>query len=288
MKRFLGLTVFVALALTGNATFAADECTKITATGHPQYPAIAYKDGDNIVGAAPTLVAAIARRLKIPLESKYMGTWEEAQTAARDGKADMIFGIYYNDERATYLDYVKPAFMFDDVAIFVVKGKEFPFKGQDDLIGKKGVTNQGESYGNDFDAFIKDKLDVARTAGIDAAFKDLVAGKADYLIAGYYPGVAEAAKDGLKDQIVPLDQAVVTAEMFVAFSKKSPCRSLGRGFRQRHHRDDHRRPLRCHAGRGDQGVGRRASQEVTRSALIAHPHRPREVVVGGRPPRRGC
>jgi polar amino acid transport system substrate-binding protein len=230
MKRFLGLTVFAAMAFTANATFAADECTKITATGHPQYPAIAYKDGDNIVGAAPALVEAIAKTLKIPLESKYMGTWEEAQKAAREGKADMIFGIYYNDERATYLDYVQPAFMFDDVAIFVVKGKEFPFKGQDDLIGKKGVTNQGESYGIAFDAFIKDKLNVARTAGIDAAFKDLVAGKADYLIAGYYPGLAEAAKAGLKDQIVPLDQAVVTAEMFVAFSKKSPCRSLAEAF----------------------------------------------------------
>ena len=48
MKRFLGLTVFAALALTGNATFAADDCAKITATGHPQYPAIAYKDGDTI------------------------------------------------------------------------------------------------------------------------------------------------------------------------------------------------------------------------------------------------
>ena len=230
MKRFLGLTVFAALTLTGNATFAADTCTKIVATGHPQYPAIAYKDGDNIAGAAPTLVAAIAKSLNIPLELKYMGSWEEAQAAARDGKADMIFGIYYNDERAKYLDYVKPAFMFDDVAVFVFKGKEFPFKGPDDLVGKKGVTNQGESYGNDFDAFIKDKLDVARTAGIDAAFKDLIAGKADYLIAGYYPGLAEAAKAGLKDQIVPLDQAVVTAEMFVAFSKKSPCRSLAEGF----------------------------------------------------------
>ncbi|MGZ8415373.1 MAG: substrate-binding periplasmic protein [Methyloceanibacter sp.] len=230
MKRFLGLTVFVALALTGNATFAADECAKITATGHPQYPAIAYKDGDNIAGAAPALVEAIAKELKIPLESKYMGTWEEAQAAARDGKADMIFGIYYNDERATYLDYAQPAFIFDDVAIFVVKGKEFPFKGQDDLIGKKGVTNQGESYGTAFDAFIKDKLDVARTDGIDDALKDLVAGKADYLIAGYYPGLAEAAKAGLKDQVVPLDQAVVTAEMYVAFSKKSPCRSLAEGF----------------------------------------------------------
>jgi len=232
MKRLLGFSVFVALALTGNATFAADECVKITATGHPQYPVIAYKDGDNIVGAAPSLVEAIGKAINVPVESKYMGTWEDAQAAARDGKVDMIFGIYYNDERATYLDYVQPAFTYDDVAVFVVKGKEFPFKDKSDLIGKKGVTNQGESYGTEFDAFMKDKLDVARAAGIDAAFSDLIAGKADYLIAGYYPGLAEAAKDGIKGKVVPLDQALLSQEMFVAFSKKSSCRSLADKFGQ--------------------------------------------------------
>jgi len=230
MKRFLRLTVLSALMLTGNAAFAQDECTKIAATGHPAYPVIAYKDGDNIVGAAPTLVETIAKQINVPLESKYTGTWEEAQAAARDGKVGMIFGIYYNDERATYLDYVQPAFTFDDVAIFVVKGKEFPFTGQDDLIGKKGVTNQGESYGNEFDAFMKDKLDVARANGIDAAFKDLLDGKADYLIAGYFPGLAEAAKEGNKDKVVALNQALLSQEMFVAFSKKSPCRSLASKF----------------------------------------------------------
>ena len=56
----------------------------------------------------------------------------------------MIFGIYYNDERATYLDYVQPAFTFDDVAIFVVKGKEFPFTDKNDLIGKKASPTGGE------------------------------------------------------------------------------------------------------------------------------------------------
>jgi polar amino acid transport system substrate-binding protein len=230
MKRFSCLAALAALVLSGNASLAADQCAKITATGHPQYPVIAFKEGDSIAGAAPMLVEAIAKQLKVPLTSRYMGSWEDAQQAARDGKADMIFGIYYNDERATYLDYVQPAFMYDDVAIFVVKGKEFPFTGQNDLIGKNGVTNQGESYGDDFDAFMKDKLDVARTNGIGEAFKDLLAGKADYLIAGYYPGFAEAARAGIKDKIVALDQAVVTAEMFVAFSKKSPCRALAEGF----------------------------------------------------------
>jgi polar amino acid transport system substrate-binding protein len=226
MKRFLCFSAFLALALTSNVSFAADECSKITATGHPQYPVIAYKDGDNIAGAAATLVETVGKAINVPVESKYMGTWEDAQAAARDGKADMIFGIYYNDERAAYLDYVQPPFTYDDVAVFVVKGKEFPFTGQNDLIGKKGVTNQGESYGTEFDAFMKDKLDVARAAGIEAAFKDLLDGKADYLIAGYYPGLAEASKDGIKDKVVPLDQALLTQEMYVAFSKKSPCRSL--------------------------------------------------------------
>lgn len=232
MKKCLRLSMFVALTLTGNAAFAADECTKITATGHRYYPVIAYRDGDKIVGAAPTMVETIAKQINVPLESKYMGTWEEAQTAARDGKADMIFGIYYNDERATYLDYVQPGFTYDDVAIFVVKGKEFPFTDKSDLVGKKGVTNRGESYGNEFDAFMKEKLDVARANGIDGAFKDLLDGKADYLIAGYYPGVAEAAREGVQDKVVPLKQALLTAEMFVAFSKKSPCRSLADKFGQ--------------------------------------------------------
>jgi polar amino acid transport system substrate-binding protein len=224
--------VCAALAFVGHAAHAAEDCAKIVATGHPQYPVIAYKDGDNIAGAAPDLVAAIAKKLNVPLESKYMGSWEEAQQATRDGKADLIFGIYYNDERATYLDYVQPAFMYDDVAIFVLKGKEFPFADKNDLIGKKGVTNKGESYGNEFDAFMKDKLDVTRTDGIDAAFQDLLAGKADYVIAGYYPGHAAAAEAGIEDKVVALDQALLTAEMFVAFSKKSPCRSLAEGFGQ--------------------------------------------------------
>ena len=232
MNKLLRLSVFVAAMFTSSALFAADDCTKITATGHPQYPVLAYRVGDAIVGAVPTLVATIAKQLNIPLESKFMGSWADAQAAARDGKADMIFGIYYNDDRAQYLDYVQPAFMYDDVAVFVAKGKSFPFTGRDDLIGKKGVTNQGESYGNDFDAFMKEKLDVARADGLDDAFKDLLAGKVDYLIAGYYPGLAEAERAGLRDQIEVLDQSLLSAEMFVAFSKKSPCRSLAEKFGQ--------------------------------------------------------
>jgi polar amino acid transport system substrate-binding protein len=232
MNKILCLSVLVALALSGNTALAAETCTEIVSTGHPQYPAIAFKDGDRIAGAAPSLVEAIAKNLDVPLQSKYMGSWADAQAAARDGKADMIVGIYYNDERAEYLDYVQPAFAFDPVVVFVAKDRLFDFKGQDDLIGKKGATNKGESYGTQFDAFMKDKLDVARTDGIDAAFDDLLAGKADYVIAGYYPGISEADRMDIDDKIEALEPALLSAEMFVAFSKKSPCAPLAPKFGQ--------------------------------------------------------
>jgi len=230
MNRILCLSVLVALTFSVNAAHAADTCTKIVSTGHPQYPTIAFKDGDSIAGAAPALVEAIAKDLDIPLESKFMGTWSDAQAAARDGKADMIVGVYYNDERAKYLDFVQPAFIFDPVVVFVAKDKTFDFKGQDDLIGKKGATNKGESYGTKLDTFIKDKLDVTRTDGIDDALQDLVAGKVDYVIAGYYPGDATLSVLGIEDKVEALEPALLSAEMFIAFSQKSPCAALASKF----------------------------------------------------------
>jgi polar amino acid transport system substrate-binding protein len=232
MKKLVGITLLIAIVLIScNPVSATESCTKIIATGHRQYPAIAFRQGDNIVGAAPTLVEAIANDLNVPLESKFFGTWAEAQAAARDGKADMIVGIYYNDDRAQYLDYVQPAFMFDPVVAFVAKDRKFAYTGKwDELIGKKGATNKGESYGNDFDAFIKDKLNVERTDGIDAALDDLVAGKVDYVIAGYYPGSAEVARMGMKDKVEALDPGLLSAEMFIALSKKSPCASMAGKF----------------------------------------------------------
>jgi polar amino acid transport system substrate-binding protein len=226
MKRVLFLSLVAAVSFAGSTAFAVDTCEKITLTGHPQYPVIAWKDDDRIVGAAPSLVEAIGKKLNVPVESKATGSWADAQDAVREGKVDMIVGVYYNDERAQFLDYVQPAFVFDPVVAFVAKDKDFAYSGQDDLIGKKGATNKGESYGNEYDAFIKDKLTVERTDGIDDAFKDLMDGKVDYVLAGYYPGLAEATRLGIEDKVKALEPSLLSPEMFVAFSKKSPCVSL--------------------------------------------------------------
>ena len=173
----LAFTALAGSSLAGAAAQAAPEqtCAKLVITGHPSYPPVAWAAQGVIVGAAPALVSGIAGRLGVKeVVSKDFGSWGGAQDAARKGEADVIFGIYRNDERAKYLDFIEPAFMADPVAIVVRKGESLAFAEWGDLKGRKGVTNAGESYGDVFDGFMAKNLTVARAAGVDKAFAALL------------------------------------------------------------------------------------------------------------------
>jgi polar amino acid transport system substrate-binding protein len=230
MKRSVCLGLLIAITFLVCVARADETCTKVVATGHPDYPVMAFRGEDRIDGAAPLLVGEIAEEIGIPFEAVYMGSWSKAQSATREGKADMIIGVYFNDERARYLEYVEPPFAYDPVQVFVANDEPFEFKGQDDLIGKRGVANEGESFGTTFDAFIQEKLTVRRVDGLPAAFDALLSGDADYVIAAYYPGIAELARLGLDDKIEPLEPELFSEELFVAFSKRSPCVALSPKF----------------------------------------------------------
>ncbi len=229
----LAFTALVGSLLAGAGAQAEAEpaCATLTITGHPSYPPVAWAAQGQIVGAAPALVREIAAKLGVKeVVSKDFGSWEGAQDAARKGEADVIFGIYKNDARAAALDFVAPPFMTDPVAIAVRRGERFPFAEWSDLKGRKGVTNEGESYGDVFDGFMAKNLTVARAAGVDKAFAALLDKQADYVIIGLYPGRDEAKRLGLADKIAFLPKALLSSPMYVAFSKKSKCGALRAGF----------------------------------------------------------
>jgi len=50
------------------------------------------------------------------------------------------------------------------------------------------------------------------------------------VIAAYYPGTAELARLGHGEKIAPLEPELFSEELFVAFSKKSPCAALSQKF----------------------------------------------------------
>jgi polar amino acid transport system substrate-binding protein len=226
----LAFTMHLSAAAPAQAQ-PAPACAALTITGHPSYPPVAWAAQGRIVGAAPDLVRGIAGRLGVKdVVSKDFGSWEGAQAAAREGKADVIFGIYKNDARALYLDYIEPPFMTDPVAVVVRKGAGFTFGEWDTLKGRKGVTNAGESYGDKFDAFMAKELTVARASGVEKTFAALLAGEADYMIVGLYPGRDEARRLGIADKIAFLPKELLSSAMYVAFSKQSKCAALRAGF----------------------------------------------------------
>lgn len=227
MKKMF-LTILFSVVFVQGITAA--ECTKLRITGHPEYPPVGWRQGDHIAGAGVAAVTKIASDLGLSVDPVYAGSWADAQTAARNGLVDIIFGIYFNQNRATYLDYVRPAFMIDPVVVMVRKGEAFRFNTREDLVGKKGVTNEGESYGSDFDKFMNERLTVARAKGTGATFHELIEGKADYMIVGLYPGRAEARRLGIQDKVEALPQPLISADMFIAFSKKSSCRGYLKAF----------------------------------------------------------
>ena len=215
--------VFSVLSIL-NFAQAAEQCNALVITGHPAYPPVAWGSDGKIVGASPELVMKIAKELKVEMVSSVnFGSWEKAQEAIKDGRADIIFGIYKDQERLTYMNYIEPAYMLDPVSIVIRGGEVIKFSDWADLKGLNGVTNLGESYGNQFDAYIQANLTVARSKGVAQAFEQLLNKQADYLIIGTYPGKMEANKLQILSKIQFLPKPVLKYfSRSIAFSFDPP------------------------------------------------------------------
>lgn len=194
-------------------------------SGHPEYPPVMWQQGNTITGAAARMARQIFQELGVPFEIKYTGPWKRVQKYAEKGIIDVIIAAYKNPVRQTYMEYTDP-FMTDPVVIFVKRGYAFEFNKWEDLIGKIGNTNIGESYGPVFDRYILDHLTVERVPKTVHNFMKLTAGRIDYAIIGLYPGLASAYIEGYSDRVQPLDKPVLEEHFHMTFSKKSPYRHL--------------------------------------------------------------
>jgi polar amino acid transport system substrate-binding protein len=231
MKKIVLSTLF-AVFVTPLFAQTASVCESLVITGHPTYPPVAWSADGKIIGSSAVLVTAIAQQLQVKkISSVDFGSWQKAQDAIKEGKADIIFGIYKDPARVAYMNYIDPPYMLDPVAIVIRNGDSLRYSEWSDLKGKKGVTNLGESYGTEFDAYIAKNLTVARANGVDKTFDALLSKQADYMIIGRYPGKLEAKKLNILAKVDFLPKNVVYGEMYVAFSKKSKCyASLQAGF----------------------------------------------------------
>jgi len=198
-------------------SFAADT---FIVSGNPKAPPIMWEQYNKLTGVGPDIARSILTELKLDYDIRIEGDWQQVQDKCKGGEVDMIVAAYKNDERAAYMDYSMP-YLPQPTVVIVEKGKEFPFGRWESLIGKKGVSNIGESYGQEFDTFIKEKLNVQFIA-FERALQLLNRGEADYLIVDLYTALIYARLLQGEDAITILEPPVTTQSFHITIAKNSP------------------------------------------------------------------
>lgn len=221
--RIITLILFLVLVQMPNGINAQDSAANppVIVTGHPDRPPLAYQDGAHIVGFLPDIAGIVFSKLGIPYQNRFMGPWKRVQALARMGEVDLITGLYRNSEREIYLVFSKP-FFDDPTSVFVKKDKAIAVSNQNDLVGFRGVTLFGDSFGEQFDQFIADHLRMVRVYSPKEMFDLLLSEKVDYMIFGHYAGRVAASQRGFNDQIAVAKKELLVTKICFAFSKKSP------------------------------------------------------------------
>ena len=211
------VSCLIILFVSAPNSFAADT---LIVSGNPKAPPVVWEEYNKLVGVGPDIAKSILTELNLDYDIRVTGDWQQVQDKCKSGEIDMIVSAYKNDERAAYMAFSLP-YLLQPTVIIVEKGKEFPFGRWESLIGKQGVSNIGESYGQKFDAFIQEKLSVQYLT-FERAVEMLNRGEADYLIVDLYTALIYSRLLRGEDAITILDPPVTTQSFHLSIGKNSP------------------------------------------------------------------
>lgn len=195
---------------------------KITACGHHDYAPWNWKSGDSIIGACAEITEELFSRIGVETELTFVGPWQRCQAQIELGAVDVNICSFINEQRKEYSQFIMTPMGFNENSVFVQKDKVFPLKSWDDLAGKKTAMVLGVSIGQEFDEFLNSKTDVVRVSTFFQSFHMLARGRIDFIPVGRYSGLAMRNSFGLEDKVVDLKKPLLTGNLYISMSKKSP------------------------------------------------------------------
>lgn len=223
------LILLGALLFSGSA-YSQNTCTRLVVTGHPDFPPVSWQSARTLVGLGPMLITALANQANLPVVISNMGSWGKAQQAVMSGKADVIYGLYKTPERAQWLSYVATPIFTDAWGILVPKGKEFIYNDRRSLIGKRGITTDGESFEAELDEWIASRLSVRRVPNQAAVLDALKKSNLDYAIVSLTSALDETQREKIQENFVLISKTFLSTNMYIAVGRESPCRKIVEGF----------------------------------------------------------
>ncbi len=233
MRRSLYLSVLLPLAMAAGAAQAAPKCDKVVIGAGPDYPPLHWYDGSQLRGASLALATRIFSDMGVPFEVRYVGPFPRLMANAQAGHIDVVTTLKQTPERSSYMDFTSVPAFANPVSVFVPRQRSFAYSGWQDLQGKVGGIAIGTKFGEPFDSYLRDHLRIESSSSLESNFKKLAIGRIDYLITGYYNGVAYLEAHQLQRQFAALTPPVNETQNYVGFYRNSACMRYFREFDRR-------------------------------------------------------
>ncbi len=213
----------LSLVGTGHAQMAG--CTRLIASGNPDYPPYLWRDPADqgrLIGANAALMALLSVELGIPIEVRHIGSWARVQEEMKSGRIDLIAGAFLTTQRLEYMDYIRPIIATTRSVIITPPDSALNYGEWSDLVGHKGVTVIDNSFGEAFDRYAENSLSIEEVSKLDNALQMLSHRRADYLIYEDAPARAFAARLGITD-LKEAKNSVSNEDLYLTLSHRSHC-----------------------------------------------------------------
>jgi len=232
MRSSVRLVLLIALLAGGRALLAAP-CDKVVVTADPEYPPLHWYDGQTLRGASVQVVTRVFDDIGVPYELRYVGPFARVMSLAEAGQVDVVTTLKITPERQAFLTFsAVPAFT-NPVAVFTMRDRPIAFSQWSDLVGKRGGMVRGNRFGEPFDSFMRAKLHVEDADTLAANFRKLELDRIDYVITGYYAGMASLGAQRMDERVQALKPFINESVNHVGFVTRSPCMRHLEAFNKR-------------------------------------------------------
>lgn len=178
-----------------------------------------------IHGLCQKLVERFSRYAGVNNEARTL-PWKRALAEAEAGRIDLLCGVYKTAKRQQFLIYDQP-FAREYIGLFQSAHKPFLYENWMSLTSGSGASTIGDSWGNELDGFIQEKLQLTLLPELKQALRMLAVNRVDYVIATLYQGMDMRNRMGEKAHHISVAQRELnSAELYLAFSKHSPLSAL--------------------------------------------------------------
>lgn len=219
-------SVLVCLLLLSSTCLQAAECKKVRISADPDYPPLHWYDGHNFHGTSITVATRVLKKMGVPYEVQYVGPFARVLLLGEKGQIDMITTLKITPERQQWLSFTEQPTFANPIAAFTLIPKMFPYMEWANLKGKRGGVTRGNRFGEPFDTYAQQYLELEEGNSLDQNFKKLEWERIDYFITGYYAGMAYVRANRLEKKIAVLDPFILSKDNYIAFVKSSPCAAL--------------------------------------------------------------